>query len=185
VGLHAVAGSKIYIGRRVAARQVVRASDFDGAPWLEINGWAQSGQLGDVQEVISQNLISQRRVRKGKGTRNAGRMENVFTPMPLDPGQQRLQAAVASCAAYEFKIEWAAGCGDAGDEEAVTDLFYGMAFPGVRSGGEANTAQLRSWAFEIISNIVEELGSAPANILTYQGSPLTWQGAPLTWSAAV
>lgn len=36
-----------------------------------------------------------------------------------------------------------------------TDLFYGLAMPGVRQGGEATAAHLRAWSIAIDSNIVE------------------------------
>lgn len=37
----------------------------------------------------------------------------------------------------------------------MTDLFYGLALPGARSGGEAAAAHLRTWSIAIDSNIVE------------------------------
>ena len=36
-----------------------------------------------------------------------------------------------------------------------TDLFYGLALPGAKAGGEANTSQLRTWSIAVDSNIVE------------------------------
>lgn len=37
----------------------------------------------------------------------------------------------------------------------TTRLFYGLAMPGAESGGDPNTAQLRTWSIAIDSNIVE------------------------------
>lgn len=37
----------------------------------------------------------------------------------------------------------------------MTDLFYGMAMPGARSGGDATAAHLRTWSIAVDSNIVE------------------------------
>lgn len=236
-GLQPIAGSKIYIGRRVASREDdVALADFTGSTWTEIKGWTAAGPVGDSQELISQNIISQGRTQKAKGTLNAGRMENTFKPLPNDAGQLLFKAATKSCSDYEFKVEWAAGCApsdvvtisiaspgvitwpgghglEAGSPikftttgtlptglvvgttyyvlsagltassfsvgatpggsaivtsstqsgvhtataqpAGQTDLFYGLAFPGAKAGGEANTAQLRSWAIEINTNIVE------------------------------
>lgn len=39
--------------------------------------------------------------------------------------------------------------------EGMTDLFYGMALPGQRSGGGATSVHLRSWSIAVDSNIVE------------------------------
>jgi len=36
-----------------------------------------------------------------------------------------------------------------------TDLFFGLAMPGAKSGGAANTALLRTWGIAVDSNIVE------------------------------
>jgi hypothetical protein len=37
----------------------------------------------------------------------------------------------------------------------LTDLFYGLALPGAKQGGAANTTLLRSWSIAVDSNIVE------------------------------
>lgn len=37
----------------------------------------------------------------------------------------------------------------------MTDLFYGLALPGARSGGDATAANLRTWSIAVDSNIVE------------------------------
>lgn len=36
-----------------------------------------------------------------------------------------------------------------------TDMFYGMAVPGARSGGDATAAHLRTWTIAVDSNIIE------------------------------
>lgn len=235
MALYPVAGSKIYIGRRVEPRNTdLTAADFSGATWLEISGWTQAGTVGDTQELITQKVISSKRVRKAKGTLDAGNMENTFLPEATDPGQIRFKEAIKSCKPYEFKIEWSADCltqanvtigasdgvitlnnhgfvagapvsfsstgalptgltagttyyvvstgltqnafrvaatpgGSAITTTAAgtgthtvsaqpvgqTDMFYGLAMPGGKSGGDADTAQLRTWSIAIDSNIVE------------------------------
>lgn len=37
----------------------------------------------------------------------------------------------------------------------MTDLFYGLALPGARQGGDATAAHLRAWSIAVDSNIVE------------------------------
>ena len=37
----------------------------------------------------------------------------------------------------------------------MTDMFYGLAMPGARSGGEADALNMRTWSIAIDSNIVE------------------------------
>lgn len=43
-----------------------------------------------------------------------------------------------------------------GSADAGTDYFYGLALPGAKQGGEANTVQQRAYSVAIDSNIVEE-----------------------------
>lgn len=232
--LFAVGNSKIFIGGRANPKGTVTAADFAGEAWVEIGEWTSAGAIGDTINVIEQDVISSGRVRKAKGTRNAGTMENTFIPDPTDPGQIRFKQAIDDCKPYKFKIEWGAGCLPSGTLTASgavltspghglaagqavtfsntggalptgltvgttyyviptglaantfqvsatlggaaisttgagtgvhtftatsgagqTDLFLGLALPGAKQGGEANTAQLRTWSIAIDSNIVE------------------------------
>lgn len=114
MALQAVAGSKIFIGTRVALPTdlIVDLTDFadQEAEWIEIKGWTNAGALGDAREAISQNFIDAERTLTIGGTKNSAEMQNVFSPIPSDPGQQRLREAVDGCANYAFKVEWGAGC---------------------------------------------------------------------------
>lgn len=234
-GLYPVAGSKIFIGGRVTAKGTVTAADFESADWVEIDGWANAGALGDTQDVGEQTLINQRRVRKFKTTLNGGEMENQFVPISNDPGQIRFKEAIEDCQPYQFKVEWGADCApestvtisvadpgvvtwaghgflagqpivfsssdtlpgglDAGTvyyvidagltasefsvatepggdgietttagsgtitatapPAGMTDMFFGLALPGARQGGDAAAAHLRNWTVSVDSNIVE------------------------------
>lgn len=234
--LYPIAGSKIFIGSQVTGKGTVAASDFAGAAWTEIDGWANAGALGDTQNVGEQDLINQRRTRKFKTTLNGGTMENQFVPIANDPGQIKFKEAIESCQPYQFKIEWGADCSPestvtiseadpavitwashgllagqpvvfsssgalptgitagtvyyvmsagltdnafqitatkggttavettgagsgthtaSAPAEGMTDLFYGLALPGARSGGSATSAHLRTWSISVDSNIVE------------------------------
>lgn len=233
--LYPVAGSKIFIGNPVNGKSLVTEADFSGAPWTEIGGWTQAGALGDSQELISQPVISDGRMRKIKGLLDGGSMENTFLPDGLDAGQLLFKQAIRSCRPYQFKIEWGATCpltsvvtisqatpgvvswpahgliagtpvvfqttgglpagltagttyyvaataltansftvsataggaaisttsAGTGTHTAearavgMTDMFYGLALPGARQGGQANAAHLRTWTIAVDSNIVE------------------------------
>lgn len=109
-GLYAIGGSKIYIGSRKTAKGTVTAADFTGENWTEIGGWVNAGAIGDTQEVGSQALINERRVRKFKTTLDGGTMESQFVPMALDPGQIKFKEAIADCQPYSFRIEWGSDC---------------------------------------------------------------------------
>lgn len=153
--LYPIAGSKIFIGAAVEAKGTVDATDFTDAVWVEIGGWANAGELGDTQEIGEQALINERRMRKFKSILNAGNMENQFVPMPNDPGQIAFKEAIESCQPYQFKIEWGAGCGEEEVPEGMTDMFFGLALPGSRTGGDATAVHLRNWTIAVDSNILE------------------------------
>ena len=114
--LLAVAGSKIFIGTRVASKGEVTLSDFvpQESLWKEIGGWTSAGALGDTVELITQNVINEGRARQAKGTKAGGTMENTFIPLPNDPGHLEFREAIDSCDPYAFKIEWGAGCTNTG-----------------------------------------------------------------------
>ncbi|WP_395326938.1 hypothetical protein WBP06_09495 [Novosphingobium sp. BL-8H] len=132
MGLQAVAGSKIFIGTRVAPKGEVVLADFAAqeAAWVEIGGWTQSGSLGDTQEIISQNFINEGRTRNIKGTKNGASMENTFAPLPNDPGQIAFKAAIDSCNPYAFKVEWGAGCASEGEVEISVGTPGVVTWPG-------------------------------------------------------
>lgn len=108
--LYPVAGSKIFIGSAANLKPEVTVSDFAGANWTEIDGWANMGDLGDTQNFGDQELINTRRVISVKTTRDGGTMTNQFVPMGLDPGQLAFEAAMDDCRPYQFKVERGADC---------------------------------------------------------------------------
>lgn len=155
MALYPVAGSRIFIGEEVVAKGVVTEADFSATVWTEIGGWVNAGDLGDVQDVGEQALIAERRVRKFKTTLNAGNMDNQFVPIGDDPGQILFKTAIESCSPYSFKVEWGMGCEPGTLPEGMTDMFYALALPGPRTGGDAAALQLRTWTMAVDSNIVE------------------------------
>lgn len=109
--LQTYADTKLFIGRKAPDKLTVTAADFAGTTWLEVSGLATPGSLGDTQNIVEQEVVSEGRTLKAKGSKNAGSMENQFVPMPLDPGQIALMAAIEDdCNAYEFKVEYGASC---------------------------------------------------------------------------
>jgi hypothetical protein len=236
--LYPVAGSKIYIGLKVAPKTKVELADFAGQTWTEIGGWTQAGAIGDTQNTGSQSLISEKREIPFKTTIAGGTMENTFVPDRADAGQVKFKEAIESCKPYAFKIEWGAGCTETGtvtftseaSEPGIvnwaghglaagspvvftnqggalptgltagttyyvvaaglgpsvfsvaatpggtpiettgagtgthtataqpvgeTDLFYGLALAGSKSGGDATAARTQAWSIAKYSNTVE------------------------------
>ena len=109
--LVAVANSVLSIGNMVAPPSPpVDASDFAGATWTPIGGLATLGDLGVVQNFVTQSFIDTGFDQIVKGTRTGQEMSNVFAYDPNDPGQILLRQAIETCSNYEFKLEAGAGC---------------------------------------------------------------------------
>jgi hypothetical protein len=119
MGLQAIAGSKFYIGTRVAlpADLTVELSDFTAqeSEWVEVKGWTNAGALGDARAAISQDFIDADRTLTIKGTANSEAMQNVFAPLPNDPGQIKMRQAVDDCSNFAFRVEWGASCASEGE----------------------------------------------------------------------
>jgi hypothetical protein len=111
MALTKVAGSRLYIGGRVAYKPVVQLSDFAGQVWVPIRNWTQTGDLGAEQEAITQTLIDQNTTLYAKGVISFPIMQNVFVPDTADAGQSAFKLAQLSCKPYAFKVEWDAACG--------------------------------------------------------------------------
>jgi|TARA_R100000479_G_scaffold176487_1_gene131345 hypothetical protein len=110
--LRPVAGSKLYIGTRVARKTTLALADFadQEGNWVEVTGWTSAGSLGDTVNSITQSVIDYDRDLMAKGTRAGGTMENTFLPDYADAGQLAMKAAEDDCSNYAFKVEWGAGC---------------------------------------------------------------------------
>lgn len=123
--VYKVAGSRIYIGARVAGKSEVSASDFAGSPWTEVKGWATAAAIGDTQNFGTQTLISERRETPFKTTIASGSAEQSFIPIPNDPGQLLMKEAAETDSVYTIKIEWSA------DAALVDEVEITIASPGV------------------------------------------------------
>ncbi len=123
--LYPVAGSKIYIGPRVASKLTVTAADFSSLTWTEIGGWTNAGAIGDTQNFGSLAVISERRETPFKTTIASGTSEHQFIPDLNDAGQILMRQAADEDGSYAFKIEWSA------DAVIVDTVTVTIATPGV------------------------------------------------------
>lgn len=130
--LYPVAGGKIYVGPAVNIvpdDADITASLFTSVSWTEIKGWSTMGSIGDASQLITEAVISSGRDWKGKGTKNAGSMQNEFVILPADVGQIALIAAQATDFNYPIKLQF----DDAPPVTAAT-VTATIAAPGVFTG---------------------------------------------------
>lgn len=109
-GLQKIAGSAIYIGKRMAYQTEYDASDFTGISWTKIAHMTNIGDLGSEQATITQTLIDSNTTLYAKGTISFPIMTNTFVPTQADAGQTAFRAAQRDCAPYAFRIVWGADC---------------------------------------------------------------------------
>lgn len=152
--LHPVSGCKIFVGSAPMSESSsdLTVADFVGVSWIEITKWIQMGDHGDAAQLITADIIGERRTKKQKGTRNAGSMQNIFTSNMLDAGQLALIAYEKTDYNYPVKIE----LNDMAPGGATNSLrhFLALITQAQETGGSANTLRNLNTMFEINSNIV-------------------------------
>jgi hypothetical protein len=104
--IQTTSGTKFYISTTAAASTVDDVAGYEALSWTEIMEVEDLGNIGDVSSEVTGAAISDSRVRKAKGARNAGTMNVIaFDTVPLDAGQVAVIAAEATNDNYAFKIE--------------------------------------------------------------------------------
>lgn len=98
------AGAKLYIGG-VRAEATDTLIEYEALIWVEVGEIENLGSLGDTSNPVNFTAIRDARVRKLKGTRDAGTQSLVIGRDPLNAGQQALIAAELTKFEYAFKVE--------------------------------------------------------------------------------
>lgn len=101
--LSLVADSKVEIGGTIIDPTLAEF-ELVTRTWTEIKGVVDIGEFGDEQNVATIETVDGARVRKKKGTADAGDMELVVARDPLDAGQIAMRAALGTKHAYAIKI---------------------------------------------------------------------------------
>lgn len=151
--LWTTAGSKLYIGGIIADKNAdFTEGDFSGQSWTEIGGTTNLGSAGDTAELVSSKQIAVGRVKKAKGTFNAGAMEVVCDHDPNDPGQAALYAAAKTRDNYAFKLVF--NDAPTGGTPSVR-YFIGLVMSAPETYEEADSVMKLSTSVEINSNLVK------------------------------
>lgn len=97
------AGTKLYIGTTTAAET---ETEFLADTYVEIGEIESMGDFGDESNPVNFASLNDERMRKLKGTRDAGTLALVCGRDPLDTGQLALDAAEETDYEYNFKVEY-------------------------------------------------------------------------------
>ena len=77
---------------------------FEELVWTEVGEVEDLGEFGDEASEVTFTALSNRRVRKFKGTFDAGTITAVAGSDPADPGQLAMIAAFASDLDFPFRV---------------------------------------------------------------------------------
>src|SRR5690606_29390621 len=125
---------------------------YEAATWTEVKGIEDLGEFGDEAEVVKFTTLEDSRVRKLKGTSDAGAIELVVGRDAADAGQIALRAATKTRDPYGFKVEL-----DDAPAAGEPSMFYFAAL--VMSGrvqiGTANDVVKQAFNLEIDSEPLE------------------------------
>lgn len=99
------AGTKFYISTLpVTDTNPDTIGEFGALSWVEVKEVETIGDYGDEANLIPFASLSDGRVRKQKGARDAGTLALVCGADPTDPGQLLMITAEASEYQYAFRI---------------------------------------------------------------------------------
>jgi hypothetical protein len=99
--ISAASGSRLFIGTTTSAENL---SQFLSDSYQEVGEVEDLGEFGDESEAVTFASLQDSRVRKLKGTRDAGTIAVVCGADDTDAGQDDMVAAEASSLDFNFKI---------------------------------------------------------------------------------
>ncbi|WOC14976.1 iron ABC transporter substrate-binding protein [Pseudochrobactrum sp. MP213Fo] len=122
------AESRIYVSPKAMAALIADESDITAVlaefaaitDWVEVNEAEDLGEFGDEASEVTFTAIKNGRVRKLKGSKDAGTIALVCGRDPLDAGQKALVKCEGTKFQYPFKIV----ASDAPDETITDTEFY-------------------------------------------------------------
>lgn len=121
MAVYTTAGSTFAIATGASANSSpANSAAYIALTWTNVGEWENGGEFGDSASVVSFTSIADSRVRKRKGSRNAGTMELTFGFDALDAGQIALRAAVDSQFRFNFRIQ----LNDQADANDTDSFFY-------------------------------------------------------------
>lgn len=153
MAIFATAGSAFYIGGTLEPDYAssMSQSDFAGETWTQVEPLETIGSFGDTAEEVTTTLISDARVRRLKGARDAGVLELVAGLDYSDAGQLAMLDAEGMPHNYAFKVTFNdAPAGGTPSER----MFVGMVMSASEQLDGANNVMKVNFRIAINSNVV-------------------------------
>ncbi len=152
-------GVKIFIAPQ-AATVPANAAAYAALTWTEIGLVESLGEYGDAAAAVNFTSLGDGRVRKGKGSRDAGDLTITCGHDASDVGQQALVAAEATNFRYPFKVQYPNKLNATGTDEM--HYFVGKVMSKRNSGAAVNDVVRRTFTIAIDSAITEVAPTAGA-----------------------
>jgi hypothetical protein len=152
--LTTTSGAKVYIATGANANsRPTDATAYAALTWTEVKLVESIGEYGDSSSEVTFNSLSEGRVRKVKGPRDAKSVPIVVGYDPLDPGQIAMIAAEKTKFHYNIRITY----DDARDtnDTPSTDYFGGLVMSAAKNGGSADDVTKRTFNIGINTAITE------------------------------
>lgn len=151
MSIFAASGSKLFIGGVAASRTQVLA-DYQEDSYVEVGELEDLGEFGDEAEQINFTGLSDGRVQKLKGPRDAGTMPVVVGDDMTDEGQTAMEAAEGQTFDYNFYVQLNDATTLGG--EPSKHYFVGKVMSKRRNVGNASNVVRRNFAVGINSAII-------------------------------
>ncbi|KQS55901.1 hypothetical protein ASG17_07575 [Brevundimonas sp. Leaf363] len=148
-------GTKIFIGPVTSSYD---PSTMTALTYVEIKECEAIPDFGDSAATTTFNSLSDGRVRKRKGVRDAGDLAVTFANIPDDPGQVAMIAAEKTKFRYAIKIQADDG-GDANDTDSAF-YFAGLVNSNKINVGQSNSVNKRTFSILIDTAIHEVAATA-------------------------
>lgn len=161
MAVNTAAGSTFAIGPQAAYATTVDWSDseadiilaFEALTWTEVGEVEDLGEFGDEASEITFTALANRRVRKFKGTFDAGTVTVQAGSDPADPGQLAMIAAFASDLDFPFRVTLNDQLTLAG--EPTTLYFGGKVMSKRRNVGDVENVVRQNFPVGINTEIIE------------------------------
>lgn len=129
------------------------AAAYSALTYTEIGLVESLGEFGDQSAAVNFTALSDGRVRKGKGARDAGDLTITVGHDPDDVGQQALIAAEGTNLRYPFKVQFPNKKNTNGTDEV--HYFMGKVMSKRVTGAAVNDVVRRTFTIAIDSAITE------------------------------
>ena len=150
MGVDTAAGARYFIGTTVPC---TTAEQYEADSWIEVGEVEDLGEFGDESDEVTFTALSNRRVRKFKGPRNAGSQKVVCGHDSSDAGQQAMIAAEASDFDHNFKVVLDDALTISG--EPTTHYYRGLVLSKRKNVGNVSNVVRYNFSVAINSEILE------------------------------